>query len=116
VQSKTIGGGREFTGCSIGARAAIDELYDEFESAPERQQGLVPVVCSEAVLPVKSRHGQNYRPVLRIFKWVERPDGLNDAGGPKEPAREATAPWALPVKPEPSPTDSEMFDDDLPEF
>lgn len=113
---KNLGGLREFMSNSSAVNAAMVELYSAFEDAPERLQGLVPVVRCEGVLPIKSRHGQNYRPVLRIARWVERPDALNGGGGPKQPASEVTGPWALPVKPEPLPTGSEMIDDDLPEF
>jgi hypothetical protein len=57
--------------------------------------------------------------VFRILKWMERPEALNGtAGSPPvqpqpEPAPKPGAPWALPVKPEPSP---ELLADDIPEF
>jgi hypothetical protein len=77
VFAPKFGGLREFSSTSNGAIIAIKNLYDtQFENAPERTQGLVPIVRCEKVLPVKSRYGTNYEPVLKLVKWVARPAGL----------------------------------------
>jgi hypothetical protein len=86
-----LGGLREFSSTSNGAIIAMRALYDEqFEKAPERLQGKVPVVKCEQVLPVKSKFGTNYEPVLKIVKWVERPPGLPQSS--PEPAITPAAP------------------------
>jgi hypothetical protein len=37
---------------------------------------MVPVVRCENVLPVKSKFGTNYQPVLTLLRWVARPAEL----------------------------------------
>lgn len=73
---KELGGVREFSSSSNSAIIAIKELHEAFEAAPEAAKGLVPVVKCESVLPVKSKFGTNYQPVLKITKWVPRPEAL----------------------------------------
>jgi hypothetical protein len=76
VFAPKIGGLREFSSTSNGAVIAVRDLYDgQFEKAPERLSK-VPVVKCEKILPVKSKFGTNYEPVLKIVKWVDRPEGL----------------------------------------
>jgi hypothetical protein len=112
---KNLGGVRELMSNSSAVNAAIIELYSVYENAPESREGLVPVVRCEGFLPIKSRHGQNFRPVLRIVDWVQRPAALNGAASSPpvqpQPAPTPIAPWAAPVQPEPS---SAVFDDDIP--
>jgi hypothetical protein len=72
-----LGGLREFSATSNGACIAVRDLYNgQFEPAAERLHGKVPVVKCERVLPIKSKFGTNYEPVLKIVKWVDRPAGL----------------------------------------
>jgi hypothetical protein len=74
---KELGGAREFSSTSNAAIIAVKELYEEqYETAPEAARGLLPVVRCEKVVPVKSRQGTNYQPVLKITKWVPRPQAL----------------------------------------
>jgi hypothetical protein len=89
-----LGGVRELSANSDVVCNAMQALYnDQFEPAPEAGEGLVPVVRCESVIPVKSKHGTNYQPVLKITKWVPRPDALPLA---KANGR-AVAPVATPV-------------------
>jgi hypothetical protein len=77
VFAPKLGGLREFSSTSNGACTAIRELYNEqFEQAPERVAGKVPVVKCEKIMPVKSKFGTNYEPVFKIIKWIDRPAGL----------------------------------------
>jgi len=116
---KNLGGLREFMSNSSAVNLAMVELYLEYENAPERRNGRMPVVRCEGVLPIKSRHGQNFRPVLRITNWVDPPAALNGKGMsppvPPQPQSASTprVPWALPEKPERS---SELLNGDIPEF
>lgn len=73
---KELGGLRELSSSSNVAIVAIKELYDAFEAAPEAKQGMVPVVKCESIVPVKSKFGTNYQPVLKITRWVERPEAM----------------------------------------
>jgi hypothetical protein len=91
VFAPKLGGLREFSATSNGAVIAMRDLYDnQYERAPERLQGKVPVVTCEKVLPVKSKFGTNFEPVLKIVKWVDRPIGLT-----------VEAPAMVPPKPVP---------------
>lgn len=77
---KLLGGFREFASSAKVVIAAMDALHSAYEAAPERGQGLVPVVCLAGTTPVTSKTPQgsstNYAPVFRIEKWVPRPADL----------------------------------------
>lgn len=73
---KELGGIREFSSTSNVTILAIKDLYEKFETAPERKKGMVPVVRCENVLPIKSKFGTNYQPVLTLLRWVARPAEL----------------------------------------
>jgi hypothetical protein len=106
VFAPKLGGLREFSATSNGAVIAMRDLYDtQFETAPERFEGKVPVVTCESVLPVKSKFGTNYEPVLKIIKWVDRPEGLPQPLAPQPPPPAA--------RPQAKPVDADL-DDDIP--
>jgi hypothetical protein len=79
---KLLGGLREFSSTSNGAIIAIRELHDTFEQTYDPDKTLVPVVMCESVTPVKSKFGTNYQPVLKIVKWVPRPQEMDNAPPP----------------------------------
>jgi len=88
-----LGGLRELRSNSNAAISAIKSLYEQqYEIAPEAKKGLVPVVTCENVLPIKSKFGTNYQPVLKITKWVPRPEGLPGAGIGRAPSEEEVPP------------------------
>lgn len=97
---KLLGGLREFASSAKVVISAMDALHSAYEAAPERSQGLVPVVSLAGTTPVTSKTPQgsstNYAPVFRIEKWVARPADLPlDAATAATPAPEA-APSAPP--------------------
>ena len=49
---KLLGGVREFASTAKVVIAAMDALHNAFEAAPERAQGLVPVVTMSGTEPV----------------------------------------------------------------
>ncbi len=111
---KEIGGLREFSSTSNAAIIAVKELYEEqYENAHEAKKGMVPVVTCEKVFPVKSRQGTNYQPVLRIAKWVPRPQALPTGVAAQEtevpPPVAAAKPAARTPEPEASTDDNEEF-------
>ena len=105
---KLLGGLREFASSAKVVISAMDALHSAYEAAPERSQGLVPVVSLAGTTPVISKTPQgsstNYAPVFRIEKWVARPADLPlDAATAAVPAP-AAAPSAPPRHvPPPSP-------------
>jgi hypothetical protein len=107
VFAPKLGGLREFSSTSNGAIIAVRDLYNElFEAAAERLEGKVPVVRCEKVLPEKGKFGTNYRPVLKIVKWVARPPGL-----PQSPPKEAVV---TPASAAPKGTSDADLDDTIP--
>ncbi len=117
---KLLGGQREFASCAKVVIVAMEALHNAFQAAPERAQGLVPVVTVAGTTPVTTRTPQgsstNYAPVFRIEKWVPRPAELEPtaAGGGAAPTAPppagsvppAPAQQAAPVPPPPAPATS----------
>jgi hypothetical protein len=82
---------RELTTNNAGLCAAIDKIYSEFESAPERAQGLVPLVDCTDVIKSESTFGTIFDPVLAIVGWQPRPHELappRAAASPTPPPRQ----------------------------
>ncbi len=98
---KLLGGLREFASSAKTVIAALDALHGGFEAAPERHQGLVPVVSLSGTTPVVTKSAQgsstNYAPVFRIEKWVPRPEAL--AKGTSASPASASAAAAAPPAP-----------------
>jgi hypothetical protein len=95
---------RELTTNNAGLCAAIDKIYSEFELAPERAQGLVPLVECVDIVKSESSFGTIYDPVPAIVAWQSRPHELTPA----------------PVAPAPRPKSSALalarndLDDEIP--
>lgn len=96
---------REFTSNAASVLGAMDALHNAFEAAPERQQGMVPVVQFTGATEVKGKHGANYTPNFQIVKWVPRPAEL-PAGAPAAAVPQSVAqaaPAQAPSLPPPTP-------------
>ncbi|WP_146217127.1 hypothetical protein [Falsiroseomonas bella] len=100
---KLLGGLREFASSAKVAIAAMDAVHSQFEAAPERGQGLVPVVSFVGTTPVTTKTPQgsstNYAPVFRIEKWVTRPADLPIGAVPTAATATASAPAQPPAAP-----------------
>lgn len=102
-----LGGLRELRSNSNAAITAIKELYEgQYEGAPEAKKGLLPVVVCESVIPIKSKFGTNYQPVLKIQKWVPRPAAM--LAGITEEADAETVPPPKASAPRPEATPEEF--------
>ena len=105
---RLLGGVREFASTAKVVISAMDALHSAFEAAPERGQGLVPVVTMSGTEPVTTKGPQgsstNYRPRFEIVKWVERPDDLQP-GAP----RPAPSPAPAPATSAPAPDSDTEF-------
>jgi hypothetical protein len=92
-------GVRELTSVNQGLFAAIAKIYDgEFEFAPERQQGLVPLLEAVDFTRSESPFGTITDPVFAIFSWEQRPPELRPRGSPPAsppPANSTKPPSAL---------------------
>jgi hypothetical protein len=93
---------REFSSNANAVLAAIDTLHSQYEAAPEKAQGLLPVVQFQGATEVKGKHGSNYTPNFAIIKWVARPAELGAPVAAATPAM--AAPVAQSAAPLPPPT------------
>ena len=88
---KALGGVREISSTAGVFNNAMNEIYGEYEAGLADNAGNLPVVQVQDATPVESKHGTNYAPVLKLIKWVARPDDLpNDT--PKAAPKAAAAP------------------------
>lgn len=95
--SNACGGGpaREFSSTAGCVIEAVDALHDAYMAAPESGQGKLPVVKMLDAVPVKSGQSTNYKPVLQIIAWKDRPGELPIADAtPSAPAPTAATPPA----------------------
>jgi hypothetical protein len=83
--------------------AAIDTLHSQYEAAPEKAQGLLPVVQFQGATEVKGKHGSNYTPNFAIIKWVPRPAELPSAGSAGAQSVAAPVAQSAPALPPPTP-------------
>lgn len=81
IYGKELQGVREFSSTANVVIDAMTQLYNAFLVAPERAQGMVPVVTCSNIQPLKSKYGTNYAPTLTITRWVARPAILPGAPG-----------------------------------
>jgi hypothetical protein len=71
--AKALDGLREFAANSNAGNEAMNDLYSAFEAAPEAKAGKYPVVECTDIKAIENKNGTNYRPVLEIVKWVDKP-------------------------------------------
>ena len=83
---------REFATTGTGAVMGIDALYTEYEKQAADHPGQVPVVAFSGATPTRIGKGNTNIPKLDIAGWVDRPEGLEAAGGKDEPAPAAAVP------------------------
>ena len=76
---KFFGGLAEFGSASIHLSNAIKEVYAQYEADKPKNPGKLPVIVCTGSQAMKDRYGTNYRPTLKIAKWVERLQELPDA-------------------------------------
>ena len=93
---KCFGGLVELSSASIHMGNAIREIYQAFEEARVNHPGQVPVIACTGSEPMKDKYGTNYRPILILVKWVDRPAEL-----PDESPVEAADIWRGEASPRP---------------
>jgi hypothetical protein len=108
---------REMAANAAVAIKGMDLLHDAFMAAPERGQGMLPVVRLGSTIPVTTTgkaQGQpvsstNYQPVWQVVKWVPRPVELQpgydqkEAAPPQVQQASPPAPQPAPAPPPPAP-------------
>jgi hypothetical protein len=97
---------REFASSANCVIAAMDQLYDAYNKAPEAGSGKLPVVALTGATMVKSGSGQktstNYAPNFSIVAWTDRPAELaskpaNGNGHVAPPAANIPPPVSQPA-------------------
>lgn len=78
---KNLGGKCEFASTAGAVIDAMNELYDEWQAGLSKNKGKVPVIKSDGVEAINGKHGTNYKPVLKIVSWTDRPEELDGDGG-----------------------------------
>jgi hypothetical protein len=86
----------ELSSNSMHLCGAINDLYTAYEAGIDSNKGKVPVVEYVGCTPMKDKMGINYRPDLKLVKWVDRPAELNDG---EEEVAIAPAPKPAPAAP-----------------
>ena len=106
-------GAVEFSSASMHLGNAMNDVYKTFEEQRVDYPGKVPVIACTGSEPKKDKYGTNYRPVLELVKWVDRPADLPDVApvdesevwrGNSKPPPPVTAPE--PAKAAPSQRDA----------
>jgi hypothetical protein len=93
-----FGGVVVMSGASMHTCSAINELYEQYEKDCDVNKGMLPVVQAMGATPMKDKFGTNYRPELKILKWVPRPSELGSATPTQvTPVPQSAAPAASAV-------------------
>jgi hypothetical protein len=73
---KFFGGVAEFASASIHLSNAVKEIYAQYEAEKGNHAGELPVVACTGSQAMKDKYGTNYKPILQIVQWVDRPVDL----------------------------------------
>lgn len=99
---KNLLGKRELSGTAGSVIDAMNDLHDDWLAGKDANAGKLPVVKCTGVQPVTNKHGTNYRPVLEIVAWTDRPaDMTGNKAAPAPTATPAPAPAAATHAPPP---------------
>lgn len=82
---------REISGNSSAVVDGFAEAFAAYQAAPEKASGKVPVLAVSETTAIKTKHGTNYQPKVKIVGWIDRPTLFD------QPSSEAPAPVAAPV-------------------
>lgn len=88
---KNLLGLREFSSTAGAAIEAMNDLHDDWLANKDANPGKLPVVKSSGVQPVTNKHGTNFRPVLEIVSWADRPAEMKGSAPATSPAPAAAA-------------------------
>lgn len=83
---KLFGGEVVMTAASMHVCNAMNDVYVQYESERSANAGKLPVIQCDGTTPMKDKMGTNYRPNLKLVKWVDRPAAF---GAQKEQAAPA---------------------------
>jgi hypothetical protein len=90
---------RELTTNNQGLCGALDKIYAEFEFAPQRAAGLVPLVEVVNTVPSETPFGTVHDVEFAIIGWHSRPRELAPPPpAPEKPAPRPTATALAPLK------------------
>lgn len=105
---KNLLGKRELSSTAGAVIDAMNALHDDWLAGKDANAGKLPVVKCSGVQPITNKHGTNYRPVLEIVSWADRPAEMqgaaksaasNPAPAPAKAAEHAPPPAAAAPAP-----------------
>ena len=113
---KNLLGKRELSSTAGAAIEAMNDLHDDWLANRAANAGKLPVVKCTGVQPVTNKHGTNYRPVLEIVAWADRPAELvasaapspTPAPAPAQASQAHTPPPAAAPAPQPVPAEDDI--------
>lgn len=92
----TFGGVVVMSAASMHTCSAVNDLYEQYEKERDANKGMLPVVQAVGATPMKDKFGTNYRPELKILKWIPRPAEFggqsSNVAGTNNPAPVQAAP------------------------
>lgn len=81
--AKALGGVRHWNHTAKSVISAFDVLHSQYVTEAPKNPGKVPVIEWLDALPVVTGQGAqrttNYSPILKLAKWVDRPEALSAA-------------------------------------
>lgn len=94
-----VGGGKvaQWNQAGAGAWGAVADIAKALGEGAAANPGKLPVVVHDGVKELKFKMGSTAQPILKIVKWVDRPDCLKieaasiDTGEPETPAADNSA-------------------------
>jgi hypothetical protein len=110
VAGQAVDGIRELCSSTGILIDAVDTLWQQVEAAPEAHLGQIPLIVVTGSTPVTTgtgaRRATNYRPVIEIRGWVDRPVELGErtVPAPKPQANGAPTTTASAAPPTGDPT------------
>lgn len=94
---KNLLGKREFASTAGVVIEAMNDLHDDWLANKDANPGKLPVVKCVGVNEIVGTHGTNYRPVLEIVAWADRPADMPGVTGAASPAPALVTPAPAPA-------------------
>lgn len=106
---QAFGGVVVLNGAAMHLNDAIKDLYAQYSEGKSANPGQLPVVHATGTLPMKDKHGTNYKPVFAILKWIPRPAEFDAAATPQAQAAGIASNQNPPAQPTPQVASSSEF-------
>jgi type II secretory pathway component HofQ len=113
---KNLLGKRELSSTAGAVIEAMNDLHDDWLANQGANAGKLPVVKCTGVQPITNKHGTNYRPVLEIVGWADRPAEMQGTAKPAPAPTPAAKPAPAAAQHAPPPAQAATADSEAVEF